>query len=204
MKIMAKIEEIKPHINILISIESSFILNKLFSFLNIKQKLKIMIYNKQLQKVQGFDIENYKEISGKYKIGGKNGLGSEYILNTNKLIFRGYYLNGIKNGQGKEYCDNGKLKFEGNYLKGKRNGKGKEYNNDILIYEGEYLNEERNGKGKEYNNNGKLIYEGDYLNGKRWNGIVFDFIDNYEYEINNGQGYIKEYYDNGKLKYEGE
>ena len=131
MKMMAKIEKIKPHINTMMFIESSLILNVLFSFLKIKQKLKIMIYNKQLQKVLGFDIENYKEISGKYKIGGKNGLGSEYILKTNKLIFRGEYLNGIKNGQGKDYCDNGKLKFEGNYLKGKRNGKEK---NMIMMY----------------------------------------------------------------------
>ena len=201
---MAKIEEIKLHINIMTSIESSFILNEIFSFLNMKRKLNLMIYNKQLQKKQEIDIEDYKNISGKYKIGGKNGLGSEYILKTNKLVFRGDYLNGVKNGQGKEYCVNGKLKFEGEYLKGKRNGNGKEYDNDILIYEGEYLNEERNGNGKEYNCNGKLIYEGEYLNGKKWNGIVFDLNDNFEYEIKDGQGYIKEYYDNGKLKFEGE
>ena len=30
------------------------------------------------------------------------------------------------NGKGKEYYDNGKLKFEGEYLNGERNGKGKE------------------------------------------------------------------------------
>ena len=38
----------------------------------------------------------------------------------------------------------GKLSFEGDYINGKKNGKGKEYNNDgELIYEGEYLNGER-------------------------------------------------------------
>ena len=43
------------------------------------------------------------------------------------------------------------LEFEGEYLNGKRNGKGKEYfYNGILEYEGEYLNGQRNGKGKEY------------------------------------------------------
>jgi len=37
-----------------------------------------------------------------------------------------------------------KLKFEGEYLNGKRNGKGKEYDiEDNLIFEGEYLNGER-------------------------------------------------------------
>ena len=41
------------------------------------------------------------------------------------------------------------LIFEGEYLNGEKNGKGKEYDSDgILIYEGEYLNGERNGKRK--------------------------------------------------------
>ena len=58
----------------------------------------------------------------------------------------------------------GQLKFEGEYLNGKRNGKGKEYNNDgQLIFEGEYLNGVRNGKGKEYIN-GELVFEGEYIN----------------------------------------
>ena len=44
---------------------------------------------------------------------------------------------------------NGKLKFEGEYLNGKRNGKGKEYDEDgQLIFEGKYLNGQRSGKGK--------------------------------------------------------
>ena len=33
-----------------------------------RQKLNIIIYNKELQKRIGIDIENYKSISGKYKI----------------------------------------------------------------------------------------------------------------------------------------
>ena len=72
---------------------------------------------------------------------------------------------------------NGKLIFEGEYLNGKRNGKGKEYNdNNELIFEGEYLNGKRNGKGKEYDYNGKLIFEGEYLNGKKWNGKGYNKI----------------------------
>ena len=34
-------------------------------------------------------------------------------------------MNGIKNGKGKEYNNNGELLYEGEYLDGKRNGKGK-------------------------------------------------------------------------------
>ena len=45
---------------------------------------------------------------------------------------------------------------------GERNGEGKEYNNEgKLIFEGEYLNDKR-WKGKEYNNEGKLEFEGEY------------------------------------------
>ena len=41
------------------------------------------------------------------------------------MIFEGEYLNGKRNGIGKEYYKNGKLKYEGEYLDGERNGKGK-------------------------------------------------------------------------------
>ena len=60
---------------------------------------------------------------------------------NNELIFEGVYLNGERNGKGKEYYYyDGELKFEGEYLNGKRNGKGKEYNKyGKLIFEGVYL-----------------------------------------------------------------
>jgi len=140
----------KTDINILESIKSLHMINEIFSFLNIKKKLDIINYNKQLQEKLGIDIEEYKKISGKYKIGGKNGNIIEYILYTNILIFKGEYLNGKRNGKGKE-CDNNNLVFEGEYINGKRNGKGKEYSDrGHLEFKGEYLNGVRNGKGKEY------------------------------------------------------
>ena len=74
-------------------------------------------------------------------------------------MFEGEYLNGERNGKGKEYNDDGELKFVGEYLNGKIwNGKVKEYNyyNGKLEFEGEYLNGKKNGKGKEYYEN-KLI-----------------------------------------------
>jgi len=122
-------------------------------------------------------------------------------LKGSKIIFEGQYLNGKKNGKGKEYTINKDLIFEGEYLNGKRwngkiylknneyfeikNGKGyvKEYISKY-IFEGEYLYGDRFGKGKELDKI-HLKYEGEYLNGKR-----------------HGEG--KEYYDNGKLKFVGE
>ena len=181
---MNEIQKMKSTINYR-DIKSSYIIEKVFSFLNEKQKLNIIIYNLKLQKICLIGIEEYKKISGKYKSGQKNGKGREYIIDTNILIFEGEYLNGRKNGKGKEYYKNGQLKFDGDYLKGKKlngtgyningnidfeikDGKGKEYyKNSKLKFEGEYIKGERNGKGKEYDEHGKLKFEGKYLKGER-------------------------------------
>ena len=119
---LIKEEPTKPKKINIRDIKSAYIIKYIFSFINIKQKLNLIIYNKQLQKIIGVDIEDYKETSGKFKILEKNGKGREYILNTKILKFEGEYLNGKRNGEGKEYSD-GKLEFEGEYLKGERNGK---------------------------------------------------------------------------------
>ena len=61
-----------------------------------------------------------------------------------------------KKWKGKEYNYKGKLIFEGEYLNGEKNGKGKEYYKGKLIFEGEYLNGERwNRKRKKYNDEGE-------------------------------------------------
>ena len=78
-------------------------------------------------------------------------------------IFEGEYLNGLRNGNGKEFYSNGRLKFEGEYLNGKRwNGIGyTPINNDII-----YQVKNGTGKVKEYYPDGKLKFEGEYLNGE--------------------------------------
>ena len=70
------------------------------------------------------------------------------------------------NGKVKEYNEYGELLFEGEYLDGKRNGQGKEYDDGELLFAGEYLDGKRNGQGKEYYKDGDLKFEGEYLNGK--------------------------------------
>ena len=113
-------------------IKSKYIIKDIFSYINNKQKLGLISYNKQLQKIIGVDINDYKKASGKYRIIEKNGEGKEYVLNTNILLFEGEYLN-KKRKCGKEYNDEGVLIFEGTYLNGKKwNGKGKEFNNLLM------------------------------------------------------------------------
>ena len=178
---MSEIKKAKKNIE---DIKSSYIIKEVFSFLSKKQKLNMIIYNKNLQNIFGVNIEDYKKISGKYKIIDKNGFGKEYKLDTNRLIFEGEYLNRKRNGKGKEYYSNGKLKFEGEYLNGERNGKAKEYDyNGKLKFEGEYLNGKRNGKGKEYYLRGELKFEGEYLNGKRWNGKGYNNDGDLQFEL---------------------
>ena len=60
-----------------------------------------------------------------------NGFITKYD-NDDKIKFEGEYLNGEKNGKGKEYYDNGKIKFEGEYLYGFKL-KGKLYVNGKAI-----------------------------------------------------------------------
>ena len=206
---MSDIKKMKSKINIS-NIKSSYILMEIFSYINKKRIYNIIIYNKTLQNRILIDIEDYKKISGKYKIGKKNGHGKEYKLdNTNLLIFEGQYLNGKRNGKGKEYDDNyGYILYEGEYLKGKRSGKGKEFNeNGKLVYEGEYLNGERNGKGIEYSdhkdygnrpNRSKKEEENLYLY-----GVDKTFEGEYKDGKRNGKG--KEYNDCfGLVFFEGE
>ena len=139
------------------------------------------------------------------------------------MKYEGNYLNGKRNGIGKEFYESGIKLFKGEYLAGKKwNGKGfnlrgskvyeilngggciENYNkNGRLIFEGNYLNGEKNGKGIEYNN-GLKVFEGEYYKGKKWNGIGYDPQENEVYRITNGKGLIKEYNDNGALEFEGE
>ena len=111
-----------------------------------------------------------------------------------RLNFEGEFKNGERNGQGKEYYDNGKLKVWDEYLIwNKWNGTGYDINNNIV-------NEIHYGKGyvKEYSSDGNLIFEGVY----RWrksngNGKGNTYYYKFEADFINGLWLRKkEYYNN--------
>ena len=92
--------------------------------------------------------------------------------------------------------------YKGEFLNGKRNGKGKEYDYEgNLIFEGEYLYRFKR-KGKEYLN-GKLEYEGEFKFNRKWNGKGYDKDRKVLYKLNNGKGKIIEYDKQGNIKFEG-
>ena len=129
------------------------------------------------EKTKGKKILRYK---GEYLNGKKNGKGKEYDING-KLIYEGEYLNGkMKKGKNNknhlhEYVS---YSLEGNLKNGLLNGIVKEYEERQLIFEGEYLNVKKNRKGKEYemqDRRRQFLFEGEYLDGKRWNGKGKEF-----------------------------
>ena len=77
---MDEIGNIKNKLNIK-DINSFFIIKNVFSFLPEKQILNMIMYNKLSQNLLLVNLKNYKKISGKYKISGKNGKGKEYFRN---------------------------------------------------------------------------------------------------------------------------
>ena len=215
--------------NLFTSVKSYYILQEIFSFLKIENFLNLIIYNKQLQKKFGYNLEYYKKISGKYRLYNKCGRGEVYKLNTKIKLFEGEYLNGERNGNGKEFYDDGKLKFEGEYLNGKRKGKGKEYY-DKLEFEKEYLNSKRNRKRREYIKNKSdfndsiffktIIVRRDYSSEEENKFILSEIMNNLDYitkipsekeneyydnsMLGERNEKCKENYDNAKLKFEGE
>ena len=133
--------------------------------------MKLVKYNKSLQNKLNVTLFNYKELSRRFIEYEDKRKGKEYNVYNDKLLYEGEFLNGIRNGKGKEYDENKHLIFEGQYLKGRRwNGKG--YN-----YDGNEEFEINNGKGfgKEYGYYGNLLFEGEYLNGLRKEGKEYDF-----------------------------
>ena len=137
----------------------------IFGYLAIEIKLKFCNYNKAFQNLININLLHYKILSGRYVIYEANGKrkGKEYNILTDNIMFEGEYLNGKKNGKGKEYNEYENIIFEGEYKDGKKEGQGKEFDESgNLIFEGEYENGLRKkGYLKEYYE-GKVIFEADY------------------------------------------
>ena len=189
-------------VNLRKAVKSRNNIKAIFSYIDNVHKLKLIIYNKAYQKLFGvnYDIKYIKEKSGRKIVGERNGEGKEYTLETNKLLFKGNYLNGKRNGEGEEYYSNGELKFKGEYLNGKRlKGKGYNLKGDLI------MKLEKNGEVREYYTNGMLKFKGKYFIGRRWNGKGYNLKGSLEFEIQNGKGSVREYNDNDNtLEYEGE
>ena len=155
-----------------------------------------------------------------------------YIFRYGKIVGEGIFTDaGQKQGNWKEYYDDGNLKAEGNYTNDLKDGywkyyykngnleeKGKYINNqpDSTWYwyysDGNLLREEKfynglpDGLLTEYDKEGNVITQGDYLEGKReghWIYQVGDSKDEGEYVDDMRNGLWKSYYAEGNIRFEG-
>ena len=78
------------------NVKSTYFINDIFTFINDKRKFEIVLYNKNIQKILGLTILDFRRISGKYIIGDPNKEGKEYNY-KGELLFEGEYLNGKRN-----------------------------------------------------------------------------------------------------------
>ena len=188
------------------------IAKKLLLFCTEIKILKILRYNKRIQKSVDIDFNFYRNYAKRYiiyKDKNKN-FGNEYNKD-NLEIYEGEFVNEKRSGKGKEFNSLHEIIFDGDYLYGKRNGRITEYNNRELIFLGEHFNNKRQGRGIEYDK-GQMIFEGEYFNGMR-HGFgkelhfikLFDYLFNGEYK--NGirwEGKGEEYDQFSNLTFEGE
>ena len=166
--------------------------------------MSLVAHNKSLQKKLEITLDSYKNLNGVYLVRKKDFLSFDkyydylYTINKNYIVFKGKYVNGRKEGDGKEFYFNKRIKFEGSYSKGiKVNGTGYDKFGNV-IYTINYKNV------TEKYRNGKCVFYGTYYNGKKWTGVGYDINGNVAYNIICGKGFVKEFFDDGVLKFEGE
>ena len=104
------------------NLKSHKILTDLLSFVSKKKKLLLMKYSKSMQTKLNLKAKDYN--TGKYMLKNQKGEVLEYLIDSNILVFKGFYRDEYRNGPGEEYYINGQIKFQGNYVNGgKEKGK---------------------------------------------------------------------------------
>ena len=129
-----------------------------------------------------FYAENGKETKGIYENGNK--LSGEFWINVkqdsfgwketededvSKSVFRGLfsYDDGLWNGLGVLYWENGNKRGEGLYEDGKHGGYYKRfYSSGKLMWDGNYVDGKKEGKLVEYDGDGNIIDEDIWKDGE--------------------------------------
>ena len=146
----------------------------------------------------------------------------EQFPQLNRPLYEGYFVHGMKKGEGKLYYPSGLLQYEGDFMWHDMRGVGRLYFNTDevtqelaevghcgLEYEGYFLDNMKNGKGKLYSREGLLLADGQFKNddlmgkGKLYypNGEVHYIGDLFAGKMH-GRGEF--YNEKGKLIYSGE
>ncbi|MBR1659653.1 MAG: hypothetical protein IJ705_05000 [Oscillospiraceae bacterium] len=120
-------------------------------------------------------------------------------------IYAGKLEEGVLQGDGQEYDDQGRIAYEGQFVNGVRNGSGVAYADGIKIYEGQFADGIYEGSGRLFED-GLLAYEGQFSAGiYEGRGALYDkgtliYSGQFSEGIYAGQGTL---YEDGDKVYEG-
>lgn len=97
-------------------------------------------------------------------------------------LYAGRLENGVLQGRGEEYDENGLLAYEGWFQDGMRAGNGTAYEDGVMVYSGQFVAGAYEGTGTAYAD-GRMVYTGQFVSG-----------------VYEGRGKL---YEDGALQYEG-
>ena len=142
--------------------------------------------------------------SGTLQDGLLQGRGTEYD-EDGLLVYEGNFVDGLYDGTGSRY-EAGVLVYQGDFSAGTANGMGTAYSDGVMCYEGAFVNGLYEGEGTEYNADGSVRYKGSFAGGL-YDGTGTRFLDNgdqiqAEFTAGAANGAIQ-WYRSGKLWYDG-
>ena len=121
-------------------------------------------------------------------------------------MYSGTLEDGVLQGRGREYDEDGLLTYEGSFADGLYSGNGTRYDGGVLVYEGQFSAGLYEGTGSLYEG-GSLVYYGAFSAGEA-NGMGTAYADGavcYEGAFVNGlyEGEGTAYYADGTVRYKG-
>ena len=122
-------------------------------------------------------------------------------------MYRGTLEDGLLQGLGEAYDEEGLLVYEGNFVDGVRSGDGTLYENGVLVYDGQFSGGLPNGMGTAYAD-GVRCYQGAFVDGLyEGNGTTYHangaraYVGMFAAGLYEGEGTL--YDDDGQMTYKG-
>lgn len=101
--------------------------------------------------------------AGRLEDGILQGEGMQYDENG-LVTYKGSFVDGLADGSGKDYQD-GALLYDGTFAAGKYDGEGELYQDGHPLYQGAFLDGEYAGEGTLFYSNGVKAYAGNFTDG---------------------------------------
>ena len=144
--------------------------------------------------------------SGTLQDGLLQGRGTEYD-EDGLLVYEGNFVDGLYDGTGSRY-EAGVLVYQGDFSAGTANGMGTAYSDGVMCYEGAFVNGLYEGEGTEYSADGSVRYKGSFSAGV-YKGVgtayyssgTRAYVGNFSGGLYEGEG--TEYNADGSVRYKG-